>query len=485
MTSDLTRRGLFFWVCCFGGSASALALASPTPSPRTGPPTGPGPSSTSNAPLNALVLGAQDAAADELSRSQELLERARSRLSDAQEAIEELVHALDDDYALLNNSRDAPSIRQALVLAMSDAVETARSRMAASAAQGRSMMRPSRTRVFLEVFKDPVRKSSRVDVRFADWIAARVADALGARSRLDDVDAQEVQRVVDSLFVSDESWPEFWNRSFHQSLPEALEYSSALKAYEDAGLQMERLRFPERYGPRGEPAPPGMRVIPGGTYTLGPNSGWSRPRRKQTLKPFALDRHEVTHREYGAFVDAQPAILRTALLPRGWTLSPAGLAAYDPARREHPVVAVNWSQAADYAAWAGKRLPTEDEWEAAAAGVEGRAYTWGNGYFTGQANGDGANEDTVPVESYPHARSPTGCFDLAGNVWEWTATLEDGTNITELPDGLVNIAIRGGSYRSERHELTTRARWTAPGQDAFSSPSYDRPIGFRCAKDVP
>jgi formylglycine-generating enzyme required for sulfatase activity len=91
----------------------------------------------------------------------------------------------------------------------------------------------------------------------------------------------------------------------------------------------------------------------------------------------------------------------------------------------------------------------------------------------------------MPVESFPDARSPSGGFDLAGNAWEWTSTLEDGTDIVKLPDGLVNVAIRGGSYRSQRHELATRARWTAPGMDAFSSPTYDRPIGFRCAMDLP
>jgi formylglycine-generating enzyme required for sulfatase activity len=73
---------------------------------------------------------------------------------------------------------------------------------------------------------------------------------------------------------------------------------------------------------------------------------------------------------------------------------------------------------------------------------------------------------------------------MAGNVWEWTATLEDGTNLQGPPEGLVNVAIRGGAFDSRREELATRYRWTAPGNDAFASPRYTRPIGFRCAKDL-
>lgn len=425
------------------------------------------------------------AADTELVRAAELLDRARQELADAQQAVEQLVRDLEDDYVTLTTATGSAGARHALVLAMADSMPTAQARITSGGAKNRTLMRASRVKAIAAVFRDPVRSSSAVHERLADWVADKVAENLGARSRLDDVDSREIQRLVDGLFVANESWPLFWNRTFHVGLPEALAYESALGHYEDAGLQLDRLRHPGRYGPRGEPAPPGMLVIPGGTYTLGPNSGWTRPRRKQTLAPFAMDRHEVTQREYATFLEAQPAPTRPGLLPRGWQLSGTGRAVFDEARRQHPVTHVNWSQAAAYAAWAGKRLPTEDEWEAAAAGPDGLAYPWGNEFHTGYANGAGAAADTMAVESYPDGRSPSGCFDMAGNVWEWTATLEDGSDMQELPDGLVNVAIRGGSYRSERHELATRARWTAPGRDAFSSPTYDRPIGFRCAMDLP
>jgi formylglycine-generating enzyme required for sulfatase activity len=71
-----------------------------------------------------------------------------------------------------------------------------------------------------------------------------------------------------------------------------------------------------------------------------------------------------------------------------------------------------------------------------------------------------------------------------GNAWEWTATLEDGTNIKALPDGLVNAIIRGGGYDSRRDELTTRYRRGALAHDTFAPPRYKVPIGFRCVKDL-
>ena len=444
-----------------------MAVAAPGPAARAQD------KLTAGAGRQAQVLQSAEAA----------LERTREALRENQAALETLVRDLADDYEALTTGAEAAGLRNALALAMHDALEAARVRIDKSAADGRTLLRASRTKVLREVFRDPVRASSGVDERFADWIAGHVAYALSARNKLD-VDRAVVQHTLDSLFVADESWYVFWNRTFHQGLPEAAAYGAALSAYEDAGHELDRLRNPERYGPKGEPAPPGMIVVPGGQYTLGPNSGWVRARRKVTLPSFAMDRREVTVREYAAFVESQPASLQQQLLPRGWALSSTGRAVYNEAFRQHPVNHVSWKQAAAYATWTGKRLPTENEWEAAAAGHEGLAYPWGNAYETGKANGDGASRGTMAVESFPTARSPAGCFDMAGNVWEWTSTLEDGTDFRELPAGLVNVVIRGGGWRSKRDELATRHRWTAPGQAAFESASYDRPIGFRCAKDL-
>ncbi|OGG48432.1 MAG: hypothetical protein A3F84_14700 [Candidatus Handelsmanbacteria bacterium RIFCSPLOWO2_12_FULL_64_10] len=93
---------------------------------------------------------------------------------------------------------------------------------------------------------------------------------------------------------------------------------------------------------------------------------------------------------------------------------------------QHPVVGVSWEDAKAYCEWAGKRLPTEEEWQQACQGRDGREYPWGNGFGSGRANIEGFREgflQTAPVGSYPNGASPYGAMDMAGNVWEWTSSL--------------------------------------------------------------
>lgn len=409
---------------------------------------------------------------------------AREQLNDRYDSLESLLLDLEDDYALLTTSAQAATHRNALVVAMSDSLPAARARLAALAAQGRRPNRNARARVLSDVFADPVAQSSTVDPRLASWIADQVATDLGSRGTLDDVGSTEVLRALGKIFVPGESWHLFWNRAFHVDLAEAGDWAAAQQRYEEAGLALDRLRQPERYGPRGEIAPAGMVVVPGGSYELGPGTGYKRSIQQVSLKSFAMDRREVTQREYKTFIDAQERSVQRELLPRDWFLNGLGLSEPPEGLANHPVIYVSFDQAAAYAAWAGKRLPTENEWEAAAAGTAGWAYPWGNGWRSNQCNGAGASAGTLPVESFPHATSGAGCFDMAGNVWEWTSTLEDESDISTLPDGPVNVIIRGGSFRDDRDRLTSRYRWIAPGHATFAHPLYDRPIGFRCAADL-
>lgn len=427
---------------------------------------------------------AQAGAADDLAAATEALASARAEKEVAYLALESMVRELQDDFVALTGGPEAATHRHTLVLLLHDSLEAARTRLTAENAKGRTVLRGVRRRILQESFEGPVAAAPPVDPRLAGWVARAVADELSKRESWDDVGADELLRLIDDLFPDDRTWFQFWNDSFHQSLPETARWATAQAAYEAAGLQLQRLRNPERYGKKGEVAPPGMVIVPGGVYELGPNTGWERARRRATLKVFAMDRHEVTHGEYALYVDAQLSENRAATLPRGWSLDDAGRAGFDHDLRDHPVVHINWDQAAAYAAWAGKRLPTEDEWEAAASGIDGLVYTWGNEFHSGMTNGDNQQTGTLPVEGYPDARSPVGCYDLIGNAWEWTSTLEDGSTVSTLPEGLVNVAIRGGSWDSRREELTTRYRWTAPGHAAFASSRYDRPIGFRCVKDL-
>ena len=152
----------------------------------------------------------------------------------------------------------------------------------------------------------------------------------------------------------------------------------------------------------------------------------SQPEQKPFLKGFYIDRHEVTHRRYRKFLEDLPTHPEYQILieklgyyapPQGWqdTRFPEG-------RADHPVVWVTWFDAANFCQWAGKRLPTEKEWERAARGTTGRAYPWGNTFETGRANlpnKRGSKIALAPVGSFPKGATPAGVNDLVGNVWEW------------------------------------------------------------------
>ncbi|HWC77934.1 MAG TPA: SUMF1/EgtB/PvdO family nonheme iron enzyme, partial [Blastocatellia bacterium] len=132
--------------------------------------------------------------------------------------------------------------------------------------------------------------------------------------------------------------------------------------------------------PAPPPAPDGMVLVPAGNYIIGRNDGdeLERPQYSVELKPFYIDRTEVTNADYKKFVDQTGHAA-----PLGWTDGnyPAG-------RDLWPVVNVSWQDAVDYATWSGKRLPTEEEWEAAARGSEGRVYPWGDRWNRNLANID-------------------------------------------------------------------------------------------------
>ena len=150
------------------------------------------------------------------------------------------------------------------------------------------------------------------------------------------------------------------------------------------------------------------------------------------LDSYWIDKYEVTNKQYHACMDA------------GGCTEPHRLFSYtyqdfftNPIYDNYPVVWVNWFQANEYCKWAGRRLPTEAEWEKAARGTDGRKYTWGNDpYSEDKANicdinctrahalkqfNDGY-ADLAPVGSYPAGASPYGALDMAGNVWEWNST---------------------------------------------------------------
>jgi eukaryotic-like serine/threonine-protein kinase len=230
-------------------------------------------------------------------------------------------------------------------------------------------------------------------------------------------------------------------------------------------------------------APEGMQLIPGGKYMMGRNDGEEdeRPAHEVEVGSFYLDKYEVTRQQYKKFTDDTGRHV-----PRNWTNN----GALAPGERLLPVTFVTWEDAADYAKWAGKRLPTEEEWEyAARGGAKGNLYPWGNQWVEGYANVDLPRLE--PGGSFESDVNPFGVYDLAGNVSEW---VQNYYSRYGAPSEKKYRVYRGGNFTAEPNESSATYRWydfpspsTDPAQEKDKN-EYNLKVfpvvGFRCAKDV-
>ncbi|MGA9993787.1 MAG: bifunctional serine/threonine-protein kinase/formylglycine-generating enzyme family protein [Pyrinomonadaceae bacterium] len=223
------------------------------------------------------------------------------------------------------------------------------------------------------------------------------------------------------------------------------------------------------------PTPPAeMAYVPGGTFTMGRDDGdnYERPAHQEKVKPFFIDLREVTKMEY-----AKSLKMTHRHAPSDWIDG-----VYAAGDQDKPVTGVNWYDADAYCKNAGKRLLTEEEWERAARGTDGRLYPWGNEWRQGYANANGAEKGMVDVGHYQGA-THLGVVDMVGNAWEWTAsTLKayPGGKLPEMPSG-DKMVIRGGNYKSTKNQATTTYRM---GLLRINDPSGYKTTGLRCVKDV-
>ncbi len=235
-----------------------------------------------------------------------------------------------------------------------------------------------------------------------------------------------------------------------------------------------------------------MVPIPAGVFTMGSDDArtneQNRPAHQVRTRAYRIDKFPVTQAQYAQFVAARkyrpPLSWKDGTIPRGLEL--------------HPVTMVSWYNARDYCAWAGKRLPTEAEWEKAARGTDARRFPWGSMMQPENLNTYYKVGHTTAVNAYPEGASPYGVMDMAGNVQEWVAdqfapypgTPASGEIFqakeadpqyhrgSDEKEDLVYFVMRGGSWKSDPFSTYTYHR-------NYSMPNYASDFfGFRCAADV-
>lgn len=185
------------------------------------------------------------------------------------------------------------------------------------------------------------------------------------------------------------------------------------------------------------------------------------PKRKVHVKSYYIDKFPVTNKQYMKFItDTTYQRMPSFSLDSLWN------------RPNNPVVGIGWDDAKEYARWADKRLPKEDEWEKAARGTDGRWWPWGNEFHQGYCHShERGLSRTVAVGTYSKGVSPYGAHDMAGNVWEMC----DGIWI----EGLEHRVMRGGCFISSAAFVRTTVRWS-PADEANGA----KWLGFRCVEDV-
>lgn len=241
--------------------------------------------------------------------------------------------------------------------------------------------------------------------------------------------------------------------------------------------------------------------VPDGTFRMGgmdPDVNRDEePPHNVTMKGFWMDKLEVTNAMYSLCVQAG-----ACELPQTFKSQNRESYFNNPEFNDYPVVYVTWLQADTYCTWAGRRLPTEAEWEYAARGTDFRTYPWGDerpdssrgnfNYFVG---------DTTRVGDYPAGASPFGILDMAGNVAEWVADYYDADyysqGVTANPTGpgarsaYFNRVVRGGTFQDAFIDIRLANRASVRGSNPQASDIYSEDylgefspkIGFRCASD--
>ncbi len=223
------------------------------------------------------------------------------------------------------------------------------------------------------------------------------------------------------------------------------------------------------------PAPAGMVTVFGANFIMGNEQGDEneKPVREVSVRPFYVDKYEVTVKQYYDFVKSKKH--RT---PEGWPETWKS-GRFTPEEERLPVTNVSFNDAQAYAKSLGRRLPTEIEWEYAARGKDNWLYPWGNSFNLTYANVNNESRGAASVDSFQNDKSSFGVFGMAGNVSEWTDSDYEGQSGKKV--------IRGGSFINTYNQFKkSPEEFTRLTRRLRGSPENVYPnIGFRCVMDVP
>jgi formylglycine-generating enzyme required for sulfatase activity len=317
--------------------------------------------------------------------------------------------------------------------------------------------------------------------------ALQLLEEAAATSESSERVSSEINRLKEKIAAE-------MDRMFASALSDARRFLSAAAAKDNSkkDLDSAMVKINEALAIKGDPSalavkqeitdrldvPVGMVYVPAGACIIGDNEQtfwpYESPAFNAETAAYYIDVHPVTNEQYKSFLDSNKKYAR----PNHWTggAIPKGL-------EKHPVVGVSLVDADNYAKWAGKRLPTEIEWEKAARGPGGLKYPWGGKFEPGRGcDAVKSKNGPSPVCSFPNDKSPFGCHDMAGNVWEWTATkiyLYPGSTTGEIdPDDLDSYVTKGGFCTDGQEHLRCSFRWPRKCEVTDST------VGFRCVKDV-